>query len=200
MASVYAVYYLVVLLLLFYAMLVAVRLFGKFNLKKDMPCRKRFAVVCAIVVIGLILVTISQFNGIYYYFDENHVYQRGPLFWLASIIPSLGAFVVTTVIVQYRERISLSQQLVLISYLVLPLIGGAFQVIFYGNSLLNISIGFSVLLMFFENMIYKEKEVIKASRTEVRTGLANELGYVEWLNAMKGKPELKEMIEAAKKA
>ena len=187
-----AIYYLIVLLMLFFAMLIAVRLFGRFDLKKDMPCRKRFMAVCAIVVIGLLLVTISQFTGIYYYFDEKHVYQRGPLFWLASVIPMLGAFVVTTVIIQFREKISLSQLLVMISYLVLPLTGGVLQVIFYGNSYLNICIGLSVLLIFFENMINKDKEVIKASRTEIRTGLANELGCVEWLNSMKGKPELKE--------
>ncbi len=185
-----AVYYLIVLLMLFYAMLVAIRLFGRFNLKKDMPCRKRFLATCGIVVLGLVLVTVSQINGMYYYFDENNFYQRGPLFWLASLIPTAGAFLVVTVIVQYRARISLSQQLVMISYLVLPLVGGIFQWIFYGNSYMNICIGLSVLLMFFENVIYKEKEVIRASRTEVRTGLANEHGCVEWLNSMRGREDL----------
>ncbi len=185
-----AVYYLIVLLMLFYAMFVAVRLFGRFNLKKDMPCRKRFMATCGIVILGLVLVTVSQVNGMYYYFDENNLYQRGPLFWLSSLIPMIGAFLVTTIIVQYRERISRSQLLVMISYLVLPLAGGILQWIFYGNSYLNICIGLSVLLIFFENMIYKEKEVIKASRTEVRTGLANEHGCVEWLNSMRGKEDL----------
>ncbi|MBR4731821.1 MAG: bifunctional diguanylate cyclase/phosphodiesterase [Lachnospiraceae bacterium] len=185
-----AVYYLIVLLMLFYAMLVAIRLFGRFHLKKDMPCRKRFMATCGIVVLGLVLVTVSQVNGMYYYFDENNLYQRGPLFWLSSLIPMIGAFLVTSIIVQYRERISRSQLLVMISYLVLPLAGGILQWIFYGNSYLNICIGLSVLLIFFENMIYKEKEVIKASRTEVRTGLANEHGCVEWLNSMRGKEDL----------
>lgn len=185
-----AVYYLVVLLMLCYAVLVAVRLFGRFNLKRDMPCRGRFLATCGIALLGLVLVTVSQWNGIYYYFDENNFYQRGPLFWLASLIPTTGAFLVVTVIVQYRARISLSQQLVMISYLVLPLVGGIFQWIFYGNSYMNICIGLSVLLMFFENVIYKEKEVIKASRTEVRTGLANEHGCVEWLNSMRGREDL----------
>ncbi len=58
-----AVYYLIVLLMLFYAMFVAVRLFGRFNLKKDMPCRKRFMATCGIVILGLVLVTVSQVNG-----------------------------------------------------------------------------------------------------------------------------------------
>ena len=186
------VYYLIVLLLLFYAMIVAVRLFGRFDLKKDMPCRKRFLAVCGIVAVGLVLVTVSQFTGIYYYFDSNNVYQRGPLFWLSAVIPTLGALLVASVIIEYRHRISRIQEMVLISYVVLPIIGEIIQILNYGNSIMNICVGLSVLLMFFENMIHKEKEIIKASRTEFRTGLANEHGYVEWLNAMKGNPDLKD--------
>ena len=186
------VYYLIVLLLLFYAMIVAVRLFGRFDLKKDMPCRKRFLAVCGIVAVGLVLVTVSQFTGIYYYFDSNNVYQRGPLFWLSAVIPTFGALLVASIIFEYRHRISRIQEMVLISYVVLPIIGEIIQILNYGNSIMNICVGLAVLLMFFENMIHKEKEILKASRTEFRTGLANEHGYVEWLNAMKGNPDLKD--------
>ncbi|MCR5848096.1 MAG: EAL domain-containing protein [Lachnospiraceae bacterium] len=185
------VYYLIILMLLFYAMLVAIRLFGRFDLKKDMPCRVRFIIVCVFVTVGLLLTTISQFTGLLYYFDENNEYHRGPFFWLVTALSMLGALLVVSIIVQYRDRIRRSQQFVLISYLVLPLIGGVIQMIFYGNSLLNICSGFSVLLMFFENVIHKEQEVIKASKTEIRTGLANEHGYIEWLNSMKNSPDIK---------
>lgn len=63
--------------------------------------------------------------------------------------------------------------------------------LFFGSSLMNICMGLSVLLMFFENVIDKEKEIVKAAKTEARTGLANELGCIEWLNTMKGKNEIK---------
>ncbi len=185
-----AVYYLIIILMFFYAMLISVRLFERFDLKEDMPCRKRIIAVYIIAIVGIALVTISQFNGIYYYFDENNVYQRGPLFSLATLVPTLGTILVASMVIQFREKISLSQLFVLISYLIFPLAGGVIQVLFYGNSLLNICIGLSVLLMFFENVVNKEKEVIKASKTEVRTGLANEHGYIEWLNSMKGKRDL----------
>ena len=188
-----AVYYLIALLLLFYAMLVAIRLFGRFDLKSaDMPGRGRFLIVCGIVVAAVILITVSQFTGIYYYFNEVNIYQRGPLFWLAAAMPTVGVILVASVIIQYRNRITRSQEFVLLSYLVLPLIGEVVQILFIGNSFMNICIGLSVLLMFFENAIHKEEEILKAGRTEIRTGLANEHGYIEWMNAMKGKPELKD--------
>ena len=186
-----AVYYLIVLLLLFYTMLVYSKIFGRFDFKADMPCRKRLIAICAVVVSGLTLITVSQFTGIYYYFDENNVYQRGPLFWLAAVVPTIGLLIVASVIIQYREKIPLIQQLVLISYIVLPLTGEVIQMVFFGSSLMNICMGLSVLMMFFENVVDKEQELDKASKTEARTGLANELGCIEWLNTMKGKDEIK---------
>lgn len=184
------VYYLIVVLQLIYAMLVFLRLFGRFDFKPDMPCRKRFIAICSIVATGLILITVSQFTGIYYYFDSNNVYQRGPLFWLAAIIPTIGNIVVVSVIIQHREKTTLSQRLILISYLVLPMLGEIVQMFLFGTSLMNICMGLSVLMMFFENVINKEKEIVRATRTEARTGLANELACIEWLNSMKGNQEL----------
>lgn len=186
-----AVYYLILILLLLYTMLVFSRLFGRFDLKADMPCRKRFIAVCSIIAAGIILITVSQFTGIYYYFDENNVYQRGPLFWLAAAVPTLGLLITASVIIQHREKLTITQRIVLLSYVILPMAGELVQICFFGSSLMNICMGLSVLLMFFENVLDKEKEIVKATKTEVRTGLANELGCIEWLNAKKGKEEIK---------
>ena len=186
-----AVYYLISMLLVFYTMLVYHRLFGRFDFKKDMPCKNRMLAVLALVTVETVLITVSQFTGIFYSFDKNNVYQRGPLFWLAMAIPTVGLVLVATVIIEHREKTTLAQRLVLLSYLILPMAGEAFQICFFGSSLMNIFMGFSVLLMFFENVIHKEKEIVKATKTEVRTGLANEHACIEWLNSMKGNDELK---------
>ncbi len=186
-----AVYYLINLLLVFYTMLVYHRLFGRFDFKKDMPCRNRMLAVLALVIIESVLITVSQFTGIFYSFDKNNEYQRGPLFWLAMVLPTIGLILVATVIIEHREKTTLAQRLVLLSYLILPMAGEAFQICFFGSSLMNIFMGVSVLLMFFENVIHKEKEIVKATKTEVRTGLANEHACIEWLNSMKGNDELK---------
>ena len=70
-----AVYYLILLLLLFYTMMVYLRLFGRFDFRSDMPCRNRLIAVCSIVVVGLVLVFVSNFTGIYYSFDSTNHYQ-----------------------------------------------------------------------------------------------------------------------------
>ena len=107
------------------------------------------------------------------------------------MLPTLGAVLVATVIINHRAKMTVAQRLVLISYLVLPLIGEIIQIFFFGSSLMNICMGLSVLMMFFENVINKDKEIIRATKTEVRTGLANEHACIEWLNSMKGNEELK---------
>ena len=186
-----AVYYLIVLMLLFYTMLVYSRLFKRFDMKPDMPCGKRLIAVCLIVAVGLILITASQFTGIYYSFDSNNVYQRGPYFWLSAVIPTIGIIIVGSVILENRRKLTFPQRMVLISYIILPIIGEVIQVLFFGSSLMNICMGLSVLLMFFENVVHKEKEIVIASKTEIRTGLANEHACIEWLNSMHGNEAIK---------
>ena len=185
------VYYFIILLLFFYCMLVFYRLFGRFDIKKGMPCRGRLIAVQFLIIAEVALITVSQFTGIVYSFDSNNIYQRGPLFWLSMAIPSFGALLVASVIIEHREKTTLAQRLVLLSYLILPLAGALFQFCFFGSSLMNICMGISVLMMFFENVIHKEKEIVKATKTEVRTGLANEHACIEWLNSMKGNDDLK---------
>ena len=186
-----AVYYFIIMIFFFYTMLVFFRLFARFDLKRTMPCRNRLIVILSLVTIEVALITVSQFTGIVYSFDANNVYQRGPLFWLVMAIPSAGALIVASIIIEHSEKTTLAQRLVLLSYLILPLAGAIFQFCFFGSSLMNICMGISVLLMLFENVVHKEKEIVKATKTEVRTGLANEHACIEWLNSMKGNDELK---------
>lgn len=189
-----AVYYLIIFLLLFYTMLVFLRIFKRFDLKPDMPCRGRLFAILGLILVEFTFITVSQFTGIIYYFDENNVYQRGPLFLVSALIPTIGAILVCSVIIRHRDKTTAAQRMVLVSYLVLPLLAEIFQLLFFGSSLMNICMGISVLLMFFENFLHKEQDLDRATKTEVRTGLANEHGYIDWLNSMKGKEELKDYV------
>ena len=40
-----------------------------------------------IILIGEIMIIISQFTGIYYTFDESNYYQRSSLYFISYIIP-----------------------------------------------------------------------------------------------------------------
>ena len=40
-----------------------------------------------VLIIGMILVVISQFTGLYYTFDESNTYQRAPGFIVCYLVP-----------------------------------------------------------------------------------------------------------------
>ena len=186
------VYMTSMLILSVYAMYVAVRAFGDFSIRRHAPARGRLIACFLLSATGVILVIVSQFTGLYYSFDELNNYRRGPGFLLSLFFPVAVAILVATILVQYRKKLGKWQLLALSSYLILPAAGMVVQALFYGYSYMNIGLGLSALLIFIECTISKNNELSHVARTEMRTGLANEHGCVEWLNSMQGKPRLLE--------
>ena len=60
-------------------------------------------VVYSICGLSVLLTIVSQFNNMYYFFDEFNVYHRGPLFLLSQIIPLTGLTANMAIIVYYRQ-------------------------------------------------------------------------------------------------
>ena len=188
----FAVFACLDLLLFAYVIYLALVIFGRIDLKPDMPCRKRFIISLGIALAGVLLVIISQFTGMYYTIDNSGIYHRGPLFWLSAVIPAFGALLVTSILIPYRKQLGVHKFAVFITYLVLPCLGFLAHFIHPGYSFLEISIGFAILLMFAESGIERNREIVRVGMTEVRTGLANEHGCIEWYNSnLIGKDRLK---------
>ncbi|MBO7424826.1 MAG: diguanylate cyclase, partial [Clostridiales bacterium] len=186
----FANFFIVDFLIIAYVVFASYIIFGKFSLKKGAPCRIRLTLCTLIGLIGIIMVIVSQFTGIYYHIDEHNVYHRGPLFLISVAIPFLAMFIFVTIIIQNARKLGVRMTIALMSYFLLPLVGGILQYFFYGYSFLEMATGFSVILLFIEGAIDTKREVIRVSKTEVRTGLANEHGCVEWLNSKEDRSEL----------
>ena len=82
--------------------------------------RKMSALVYSICGLSLLLIVVSQFNNMYYYFDENNIYRRGPLWLVSQIIPLIALFTNLIIIILYRRTMQSRAMLFLIMYLVLP--------------------------------------------------------------------------------
>ncbi|MCR5685846.1 MAG: HD domain-containing protein [Lachnospiraceae bacterium] len=118
---------------------------------KTVPFRLRLVELVAGA--GWILVIISQFTGLYYYFDESNAYQRGPGFLICYIIPFVGTFIQLSVIIQYFKRLSLYISIPMLLFTILPIIASIFQALLYGVSLTNMSIvGLGIVLYIFAIM------------------------------------------------
>ena len=140
----------------------------------------RLRLVEMICGIGWFMVILSQFIGLYYYFDENNCYQRGPGFLICYIIPFLALLIQLTFVFQYAKRVSLYISIPMILFTVVPMAASIFQALFYGISLTNMSIvGMGIVLYVFAIMELNDKlektqkkkleEVESINRTVIRS-------------------------------
>lgn len=165
-------------------------IFGEFSFRKDAKCRKRNFLCFLISGIGMLLVVISHFTGLYYTIDGTNKYHRGDYFYVSVIIAMLGMAIIFSILFQYRKKMQKYRFLALLSYILLPLIGFIYQLLFFGFAYMDIGIALSVNILFVENIVYQNKQIIKAERTDLRTGLPNEQSCIEWLEERRGQPEL----------
>lgn len=108
----------------------------------------RLTVIDILVIIGLILLCISQFTGLYYTFDASNTYQRAPLFFISMAIPCAMLIMQLSVIIQFRRYFRMGLFISLILFTTLPLIAGIIQFQYYGLSLINLTTGFLAIMLY----------------------------------------------------
>ena len=119
--------------------------------------------------IGVGLVVLTQFTGLYYTFDAANVYHRGVWYWISLTIPVGCMLADSSLLLQYRKRISRRQQAAIGSYVLLPLIGCVIQAVHYGGSLISLSVGVSMILMFLvsNSELNEELRQLETSRAQI---------------------------------
>ena len=128
---------------------------------------KRLVLVEILVTLGWVLIVISQFNGMYYTFDETNHYQRGSGFYACYIIPVVILMIHLSIIAQHRKKLKPTVWVVMILFTTVPLVASILQVFFYGVSLTNISIvGMAVVLHIFA-LIDMNRTVEHANKLEI---------------------------------
>ena len=126
-------------------------LFGK--QKKGGKRDVRIIAGSLIAIVGMVLVVISQFTGLYYRFDAHNFYHRNPTYYISFLIPMAGMLIDLTLLIQYRKNISQQMFVSMVSYIALPFAGVIVQTFYYGVSLINIAISISMILMFIVAMV-----------------------------------------------
>lgn len=115
----YSLSYLLIPLLTDYV----VALIGR-NIKIPQTIVRVMYVLCGAAIL---LVAVSQFNHMYYDFDENNMYRVQGLFWLSQALGVLFLFIDTVAILRYRKHISRDEILFLLSYAIFPLLAMIIQ-------------------------------------------------------------------------
>lgn len=140
----------------------------------------RVKLVRGVCWVGLALVVVSQFTGLYYTFDAANVYHRAVGYPISMCLPMLAMLLDASLLMQYETRISSLMLLAMGSYFVLPLIAASIQAVHYGWALIDMAIGISMVLMFLVAAKEQNEELLQLETS--RAQLAEKLEIATVLN------------------
>ncbi len=135
--------------------------------EKKIPIRIK--AVSALSVIGMLLIVVSQFTGLIYFFDEQNKYHRGNGFIFAYIIPVICPLIQYTVAVQYRKRLSRYINISLFLYIFVPILVGIIQIFTYGISIVNMAMVLVSISMYIFTYLDINNNVVRAHKTEIES-------------------------------
>ena len=135
---------------------------------------RRIRWVKYICVTGVVLVVLSQFTDLYYYFDANNFYHRNTGYMISMLIPVAGMVIDLSLLLQFHKNIRKKIFMSMLSYIILPLAAAAVQTVCYGLSLINLSIGTSMIFMYIASISEHNREMYQLlkKKTEIEERLS----------------------------
>ena len=139
--------------------------------------------VYALSVIGILLLIITQFTGLFYYFDDHNLYHRGNFYLLSQAIAVSGIALCFFMLISYRKNLDRITFFSMMSFFVLPVLATIYQALAYGFSLQCLAIVISTQIMFIMDTVelnlrfYSQQAAYEKARYEAEhdgmTGLLN---------------------------
>ena len=127
--------------------------------KRERRTLKRVKAGYVIAAAGVAFVVISQFTHWHYYIDGDNCYHRAPLYIMSILLSAAGLLIDLTLLLQYKKRVSRKLLFSMLSCIVLPAVAAAVQVFRYGMSLIDFSVGISMIIMFIVTMTELNQEM-----------------------------------------
>ena len=138
------------------------KLYGKSNTKVT-----RIAIFPMIYAAVFLLLNIR--TGWVYTVSADNIYRRGPFYLLLGIVPFIHIFAAEILMIKRGLHVPMAERSpykIMAAYLILPLVGSAIQVAFYGTSTIWVSLTIAVIVFY----NYLQKGYISVDSL---TGLAN---------------------------
>lgn len=127
----------------------------------------RLMISGVVSLIDLPLVIFFCFGGIYYTFDAQNKYQRGPGFLIAYVVPVIIPLIQLSVILKYRKELSRFIRIALYTYILLPIIAGIIQIFTYGISIVNMAMVIAFISMYIFTYLDINDEVERIHANEI---------------------------------
>lgn len=146
---------------------------------------KRSRTVDITCAVGIGLVFVSQFSPLFYYIDAQNIYHRSDTFPLSMVLLLIGMGTETTVMAQFYQKLTMRRRIAMFGCVVLPLSVAACQVFQDDISLISLSVGASMILLFVVATSAQNRELAVSERTKEQIRQRLEIATV--LNSCVGK-------------
>lgn len=146
---------------------------------------KRSRAVDITCAVGIGLVFVSQFSPLLYYIDAQNIYHRSDAFPLSMVLLLIGMGTETTMMAQFYQKLTMGCRIAMFGCVVLPLSVAACQVFQDDISLISLSVGASMILLFVVATSAQNRELAVSERTKEQIRQRLEIATV--LNSCVGK-------------
>lgn len=146
---------------------------------------KRSRTVDITCAVGIGLVFVSQFSPLFYYIDAQNIYHRSDTFPLSMVLLLIGMGTETTVMAQFCQKLTMGRRIAMFGCVVLPLSVAACQVFQDDISLISLSVGASMILLFVVATSAQNRELAVSERTKEQ--IRQRLEIATMLNSCVGK-------------
>ncbi|MBP5194222.1 MAG: hypothetical protein J6126_05780, partial [Clostridia bacterium] len=117
--------------------------------------------------VGMALVVVSQFTGLYYTFDANNNYQRAPLNVLCYAAPLIIVILQELTIFRNRKKVKKNIVLSIMISIALPMAASVLQVFVYGVSLINMTTALIVCIFYTYTLTFLSEAADRAKTREI---------------------------------
>ena len=146
---------------------------------------KRSRAVDITCAVGIGLVFVSQFSPLFYYIDVQNIYHRSDTFPLSMVLLLIGMGTEITMMAQFCQKLTMGRRIAMFGCVVLPLSVAACQVFQDDISLISLSVGASMILLFVVATSAQNRELAVSERTKEQ--IRQRLEIATMLNSCVGK-------------
>ena len=146
---------------------------------------KRSRTVDITCAVGIGLVFVSQFSPLFYYIDAQNIYHRSDTFPLSMVLLLIGMGTEITMMAQFCQKLTMGRRIAMFGCVVLPLSVAACQVFQDDISLISLSVGASMILLFVVATSAQNRELAVSERTKEQ--IRQRLEIATMLNSCVGK-------------
>lgn len=146
---------------------------------------KRSRTVDITCAVGIGLVFVSQFSPLFYYIDAQNIYHRSGTFPLSMVLLLIGMGTEITMMAQFCQKLTMGRRIAMFGCVVLPLSVAACQAFQDDISLISLSVGASMILLFVVATSAQNRELAVSERTKEQ--IRQRLEIATMLNSCVGK-------------